>query len=291
MKPKYLIEYALVRLLVFVLRSLPERNAFALGERLGWVLSLLLPRRRVLIKSNLQRAFPEKSEKDIEDIERLTWRNLGRNAAEFVCIPKFTEKNIQKYVEWVGAEKVETSLKEGAGLVLVAGHFTNWEVIGWATQFRFGSLLSIARPMKNPLVEKWVQARRTEGGNRIALHRDAVRATLKWLKLGNIVGILFDQNLYTGGVFVDFFSRPAATTTLPLLLHSRTESPIFFTYTLRKDDKFVVHYEGPLQLKKTGDNAKDILAGTQMLNDHLEMLVKKYPENWFWIHNRWKRQP
>jgi KDO2-lipid IV(A) lauroyltransferase len=145
--------------------------------------------------------------------------------------------------------------------------------------------------MRNPLVEKWIQARRTEGGNRIALHRDAVRATLKWLKQKNIAGILADQNLYTGGTFVQFFNRPAATTTLPTLLHARTGAPVIFIYSLRKGSKFVIHYTARLSLPEGGDTESQLQNGTQIISDEMENLIRKYPENWFWIHNRWKRQP
>lgn len=291
MKPKYLIEYALLRAIAFVLRLFPWSAAIRLGEYLGVLLSVLLSKRKKLILENLAKAFPENSIRENKRIAASVWKNLGRNAAEFVCLPRLAVDNIDRLITWKGVEHMENALKQDKGVVLVASHFGNWEIGGWATQYRFGGLLAIARPMKNPLVERWVQARRTEGGNRIALHRDAVRATLKWLKTKGIAGILADQNLYTGGVFVDFFGRPAATTTLPTLLHERTDCPVLFTYTLRDKNKFIVCYDEAFHFPEDSDKNQKLLKGTQLISDHLENLVKKYPENWFWIHNRWKRQP
>lgn len=241
--------------------------------------------------NNLAKAFPENSLEKNRKIATDVWRNLGRNAAEFVCLPKLTPTTAEELLVWRGTEHVENALKQNKGLVLVAAHFSNWEIGGWAFQYRFGGMLAIARPMKNPMVEDWVQNRRTEGGNRIALHRDAVRSTLKWLKSKSTVGILADQNLYTGGVFVNFFGRPAATTTLPTLLHERTDAPVIFTYTLRDKNKFVICYSEPFGFFDSKDKNQNIMEGTQLISDYLENLVRKYPENWFWIHNRWKRQP
>ena len=124
----------------------------------------------------------------------------------------------------------------------------------------------------------------------IILHRNAVRASLKWVKGGNIIGILVDQNLYTGGEFVKFFGRPAATTTLPAILHARTGAPVIPTYCLRDGTGFRFFFEPPVFPPAGVSEDEQIKAHTQEISNRFEQIIRRTPQNWFWIHNRWKRK-
>lgn len=290
MKLKYLAEYGLVKGMESFISALPKGAAISFGENLGAFLSYLLPKRKKLIAENLNMAFPHLSRAEKDEIGRKVWKNLGRTAVEFVRLPPLDKENLDRFIRWEGAENVEEALSAGKGLVLVTSHFTNWEISGTAAQARFGRMLAIARPMKNPLVEAWVQTKRTAGGNKIALHRNAVRTSLKWIKEKNIVALLIDQNLYTGGVFTEFFGRPAATTTLPALLHIRTGCPVIFSYTLRHGERFVIHFDRPFEFPQVSEDQR-IWTYTQLINRRLEEIIRRDPANWFWIHNRWKRKP
>jgi KDO2-lipid IV(A) lauroyltransferase len=286
----YFAEYLLVLLAEGIVRLLPRSWTGAVGSKLGLSLSSVIYKRRALILDNLSQAFPEKSEAEKERIARGVWMNIGRTAVEFVRLPKLTRANVDNFARIEGRAHLEKAKAEGKGLILLTAHFTNWELSGVVAQANLGDVLAIARPMKNPYVEKWIQSRRSAGGMQIILHREAVRASLKWLKQKKTIGILADQNLYTGGVFVDFFGRPAATTTLPALLHLRTGAPVLITYTLREGDNLRVIYEPPIEFPDVPEDER-IVAYTQEVNRHLENLIRRYPENWFWIHNRWKRKP
>ena len=186
---------------------------------------------------------------------------------------------------------MEKAIAEGKGVVLLAAHFSNWEVLGAYILKRFSRFTAIARPMKNPFVEKWVQSKRGSGGMKIILHRQAVRASLKWVREGNIIGILVDQNLYTGGEFVNFFGRPAATTTLPALLHARTKAPVIITYSIREGRGFKAVFTPPIPPPVNLEGKDSIVEHTQEISSQLEQIIRQSPENWFWIHNRWKRKP
>jgi KDO2-lipid IV(A) lauroyltransferase len=189
-----------------------------------------------------------------------------------------------------GRQHIEAALRQKRGLLLIGFHFTNWEVTGVVAQALMRQVVAIARPMKNPWVEKWIQSQRAAGGMEIILHRQAAKAALRSLRQGRTVGILVDQNLYTGGIFARFFGRPAATTTLPALLHERTGAPIVITYSLRENGAFRVVYEPPLAVPPAGrDPDARVASITQAINDQIEKVVRRRPENWFWIHNRWKR--
>lgn len=287
---KHRIEYALVRVFDLFFRLLPRPMAIATGEAIGTLMSFIIYKRDRLILSNLAHAFPEKTLAERKRIARAVWRNLGRTAVEFIRSKEYSAADLARYVEWENGELIDQAVKGGHGVIMLTAHFTNWEILGMAVQARYSNMMAISRPMKNPYVEKWVQAKRSSGGMTIILHREAVKASLKWVKSKNIVGILVDQNLYTGGVFVDFFGRPAATTTLPALLHIRTGEPMFLLYILRVGNKFRVVIE-PIMFPKVANEDERPLVYTQTISNAVERLIRKYPENWFWIHNRWKRKP
>ncbi len=287
---KHFLEYATLRTVEFVLCALPLRLALELGEQLGTLMSGMLPKRRRLIIENLTRAFPEKSPAEVRKTARRNWKNLGRTALEFVRSQDFVSSETASRVTWEGADQVDAAMAENHGMILISFHFTNWEILGILTQQRFNRLMAIARPMKNPYVDRWLQAKRAQDGMKIMLHRNAVKESLRWLKGNNMLGVLVDQNLYHGGVFVNFFGRPAATTTLPALLHIRTGAPVFVVHCLRESGTFRATYE-QVEFPRVDNDDQRVIVYTQIINDYLERIIRKYPENWFWIHNRWKRKP
>lgn len=270
--------------------SAPRSLALAAGRALGALLSIVMRSRQRLIVGNLCRAFPEKSEAEARAIASQVWRNLGLTAAEFIRVGDINADNAGDFFAYSGFDELRAAAAE-TGVIYATAHFCNWEMLGIGTQYATGRLTAIARPMKNPLVEAWVQAKRARGGMDIILHRQAVRASLKALKARRIVGILFDQNLYTGGLFADFLGRPAATTSLPALLHERTGAPVFLAYGLRENGRHHIRCERVVLPNPPGDADARIAANTRALNDALGAVVRCHPGLWFWIHNRWKRVP
>lgn len=290
-KSKHLLEYLGVRLVCGLFHLLPARFSFWVGEQLGRVFSVVLPRRKALVLDNLEKAFPEKNRSERERIAARVWRNLGRTAVEFIRMPDVTKEKGKDIFITEGVENFEEAKKRGNGVIFITSHFTNWEITGVGCQFLAKNVVAIARPMSNPYVEAWVQSKRKKSGMKIILHRQAVRASLKVLKKQAVIGILVDQNLYTGGIFVDFFGRPAATTTLPALLHLRTGAPIVMASTLRQKDRFRLIYDPPIYASDQGVSEERIREVTEKISHAVESMIRKHPENWFWIHNRWKRKP
>ncbi|MCG3203485.1 MAG: Lipid A biosynthesis lauroyltransferase [Elusimicrobia bacterium] len=287
---KHVAEFVLVKLLDGFFCSLPFPLAIQLGMGLGVFLSKIIPKRNALILSNLERAFPEMPENERHRTAWAVWKNLGRVAVEFLRLQEIL-KNSKKFpFIWEGVDQLDNFVKQKTGVILLAAHYCNWEVLGAAIAARFPEFTAIARPMRNPYVEEWVQKKRGLGGTRIILHRQAVKASLKWIKAHHMIGILIDQNLYTGGEFVSFFGRPAATTTLPALLHARTQAPVIITYVEREGAGFRARFTPPIlpPPQITGENS--IKAHTQAISDNIENIIRRYPENWFWVHNRWKRK-
>ncbi|HSN05468.1 MAG TPA: lysophospholipid acyltransferase family protein [Nitrospira sp.] len=284
---KYLCEYVLLRFVDLLLQALPGTWAIALGEWLCLRLPTIIPKRQALILDNLTRVFPDKSAEEKAGIAQAVWRNLGRTAVEFVRIADFARRPIEDLVEVEGREHMERAIGEGKGVILLTAHFTNWELTGSFVQRLFGSMTAIARPVHNPYVNRWVQRKRLAGGMKIIPAQEAVKASLKCLKAKTIVGILIDQSL-SSGLSVEFFGRTAATTTLPALLHVRTGAPVLITYTLREGDRFRQVFQ-PVAFPPVSDDGDRIAIYTRAINRLFEDLIRRHPENWFWVHNRWKR--
>lgn len=287
---KHRLEYALVTALDALFHLMPLRRAVTFGEGFGLFMSHVIPKRNRLILSNLAHAFPEKTEAERERIAKAMWRNLGRTAGEFLLMPEILSRPREFPIVWEGLEHMEKAVGEGRGVIVIAAHYSNWEILGVDIRRRFPNFKAIARPMRNPFVEAWVRSKRGSSGMDTILHREAVRASLKWVKSKNVIGILVDQNLYTGGVFVDFFGRPAATTTLPAILHARTQAPVLITYSLREGDGFRFVFESPVNPPAGVAEQNQVEAHTQEIAKRFEAIIRRKPENWFWIHNRWKRK-
>ncbi|ULA64319.1 MAG: Lipid A biosynthesis lauroyl acyltransferase [Nitrospira sp.] len=287
---KRTLEYALVRVADLLFHVLPRSWAIGLGEQLSLIVSQVITKRRDLVLRNLALSFPEKSDAARAHIAEEVWRNLGRLAVEFSRVSDFADGSIERLVDIEGREFVEAALKEGKGIVGLTAHFTNWELTGALVQRLYGNMTVIARPVRNTLIDRWVYEKRTASGLTIILPKDAVKASLKCLKNKGIIGMMIDQSLSSGGVFVEFFGRPASSTTLPALLHLRTGAPVMFAYLIRNGTRFRLVFE-PVTFPPVEDPAARIQIYTQVMATQFEQVIRRHPESWLWLHNRWKRQP
>lgn len=287
---KKAFEYALVRVADLLFHLLPRSWAIRLGEQLSLIVSHIITKRRDLVLRNLALSFPEKSDAERAHIAQAVWRNLGRLAVEFARVSDFTDGSINRLVEIEGREHLDAALKEGKGIIGLTAHFTNWELTGALVQRVLGNMTVIARPVRNQLIDRWVFEKRTASGLTIILPKDAVKASLKCLKNKGIIGMMIDQSLSSGGVFVEFFGRPASSTTLPALLHIRTGAPVMFAYLVRNGERFRLVFE-PVIFPPVEDPATQIQIYTQVMTTQFEQVIRRYPESWLWLHNRWKRQP
>ncbi len=288
---KNFVSFLPIWILDKILTLMPRSWAISFVEELGAFLSLFFGRRRELMMKNLTAAFPEKTEAEKKTLIQKVWRNIGTVAGEFIRLSDINRGNFRDYMEVVGEDLLVQAKAENKGIILVGFHYGNWEMSGVGGNQVHPNLVAIARPIKNKWVEKWVQRKRGLGSMNIILHRDAVRGCLRALKEKKAVGILVDQNLYQGGVFVNFFGRPAASTTLPALLHSRTGAPVLILYCEREEDKLKLIFKKTSAFPKDLEKKDAVHEITQIISSDLESIIRKHPEQWFWVHNRWKRQP
>jgi len=282
----------LADILLACFRAIPTPVRRFLFTGLFRLFYLLVPRQRLIALHNLRRAFPEKSEDEILKITRGVYRNMGIVAAEFFDIPRLTKSNIGALVDAEGLEHCLKALEKGKGVLMFGAHFSNWELEAVAASLLIKPCTVIYRLLDSAFLEHLVLKVRTATGNRLLDKRRAMREMLRSLKRNEIVGVMLDQNVDVyEGVFVDFFGRPACTTDGLVILALHTGVPVLPGYIVRLPDgryRFVIGPE--MEVLDTGDRNADIVANTQRFTAEIEKVVRQYPDQWFWVHQRWKTQ-
>lgn len=301
---KIWLEYIPVRLLFAALGVLPRTAALRIGEalgRLGYKLAGGL--RRVAIR-NLEIAFPEKSPAERERIARASFENLGRVLGELTQFPRMGRDELQKLIEFeFDTEESRTSdewiafeaeRETGRGVLLIGPHLGNWEVGVFAYSAFRESLTYLARPLDNPRIEELTVSLRSRFGNRAIDKNNSMAAAIAILRRGDVLGVLPDVNvLPRDGVFVPFFGTLACTTSGVAMMAMRTNAiivPMCCVWN-KETRKYNVFYGSAVYPANTGDRHRDVLEMTAAFTAEMEKFIRAYPEQWLWIHKRWKTRP
>lgn len=236
----------------------------------------------------MRAAFPGASPEEVEGWVRGMWENLGTAAWEFSLLGRMSREDYRGYVSMEGTYFLEEARRRGKGVVLFTAHYTNWEYTSPFVSLQGHPLAVIARRMKNPYVNDFITRVRSRFDIRVILHREAVRESLRWLKKGNTLGLLFDQRITDGGVTVPFLGRPAYTTTLPALLALRVGAPVLPVHCWRDDRGLHMHVDKPLDTSGYRPVEEDVVRLTARMTEVVEEWIRRRPAAWLWIHNRWK---
>jgi Kdo2-lipid IVA lauroyltransferase/acyltransferase len=221
-------------------------------------------------------------------------RNLGWMAAEFACLPRYTKKNIEQVVVLDGHENFLEGQNRGKGVLYLTGHIGAWELSSYAHALYGFPLHYMARPLDNAPLDALVNRYRGQSGNKPIYKNEAARTMLRVLKEAGTVGVLADQNtMPEEGVFVDFFGVPACTTTGIARVALHTDAAVVPGYAFWDENlrKYRLRFEPPVELIRTGDMERDVFENTQRFAKVIEEIIRKYPEQWVWIHARWKNRP
>jgi KDO2-lipid IV(A) lauroyltransferase len=288
------LQYAVAWTFVKALGVLPRPVARAVASAGASLLLLLLPKLRKTAEFNLRLAFPEWTDARRRDVMRKMTRNLGWMAAEFARFPKYTAENIEQTVVLDGHENFLAGKNRGKGVLFLTGHIGAWELSSFAHGLYGFPLRYMARPLDNTRLDAMVNHYRGLSGNEPIFKNESARVMLRVLKEAGTVGILADQNTMPGeGVFVDFFGMPACTTTgiARVALHTDAAVVPGYVYWDEGMRKYRLRFEPPVELARTGDTERDVVANTQKFAKVIEEIVRKHPEQWVWIHARWKTRP
>jgi len=288
------VEYLAVWLTVKGLGVLPRSVARSFAVAVMRCFYLLLTRLRKTAEINLRIAFPDWNEAQRKAAIRGMLRNLGWMAAEFARFPKYTRRNIQRVVVLEGHENFLEGQRRGKGVLYLTGHIGAWELSSFAHALYGYPLHYMARPIENRRIDALVHRYRCLSGNQPIFKNESARATLKVLKEAGTIGILADQNtMPQEAVFVDFFGKEASTTTGIARLALHTDAAVVPGYAIWDEDlgKYRLCFEPPVELIRTGDPERDILENTQSFTKVLEDIIRKYPEQWVWVHGRWNTRP
>lgn len=288
------LEYAAAWPFIKILGILPRPLARAAGISLSYIVYLLHARLRRVGMRNLEIAFPEKTKTERARILRGEFASLGRQLAEVCRFPKYTLENIDEVVIFEGFENLERARERGKGVLLFAGHFGGWELSSFVISMRGYWMHVIMRGMDNVYLGRLIEHYRTMHGNKAVDKDDFVRGLLSAMRAGEVVGMLIDTNMTPPqGIFVNFFGIPACTASGLARIALKTDAAVIPTFTIwdKRLGKYRLRFDPALELVRTSDLEADIKANTQRVTSVIEDYVRKYPEQWLWVHRRWKTRP
>jgi len=290
-----LIEYVSARAFGWVMGALPIWLGMQLAAVLGTIVFCVDRRHRLVAYDNLRRAFGDTLSR--REIRRITLRNyihMLRMAVDMIHLPRLHRAGrLWRHIEMKNMKYVEEAVKVGKGGIFVTGHVGNWELIGWvfaAVGYNFNSL---ARPLDNPLLDEYMRRLREGTGQKIVRKERGLRTLARVLREGGYAAFLIDQDARGKGVFVEFFGREASTTPAVAALALRTGAPIITGFSKRVGGglRYELTVTPPIWPESRGDRAEDIKRITSEMTRRVESAVRACPEQWMWLHRRWKTRP
>ena len=288
------LEYAAAWPFIKILGLMPRPLSRAFATGLAQIVYLLHFRLRQVGMRNLAMVFPEKSEPERRRILRGVFTSLGRQLSELCQFPKYTPENIDEVVVYDGLENYQRAYARGKGVLFLTAHFGGWELSAFAHSLHGHWLHIVMRPMDNEYLDRLLQHYRMMHGNKTVNKDDFVRGLLAAMKAGETVGILMDTNMTPPqGIFVNFFGIPACTASGLARIALRTDAVVVPGFTIWDPalQKYRLRFDPALELIRTGHLEADIAANTQMFTKVIEDYVRKYPDQWLWVHRRWKTRP
>ncbi|MGA7161669.1 MAG: lysophospholipid acyltransferase family protein [Bacteroidota bacterium] len=277
----------------WVVRLMPWEAVNRFGRLLAAVVFYCIPIRRSLTLDQLRRAFPGKSSVEIKEIAVAAYRNLVISLLEIFWFSHLTVDKVEKIVSMPDTSIMDARLKEGKGLIMLGGHFGNWELIAIAVGvISHHPLTIIVQRQRNRLVDAFMNKNRTLFGNKVVEIEKAPKEIIAALRNNGVVAILADQSGPQEGLFVNYFGRPASTHRGPAVFSVRTGAPIIMAFIIRQaNGQYKVEFE-EVDTHNVGGTDEERVE--QITVRHVAMLEKyatRYPDHWLWMHKRWKHSP
>ena len=286
---RYRLEYLLVLLVSGLVRLMPMSFVRSFGASLGrFVYAIDVPHRRIALE-NLRAAFPGRPAAEHRAVARSMFAHFGSLLLELLKFGGYSREQMLAAVETEGEERARQARQQGRGILFFTGHFGYWEMQAIAHPLRHHPNAVLARPLDNPYLHRLLERIRTSTGNTVIYRQGAVRKMLRELASNGGIALLIDQHLHTpDAIYVDFFQRPAATTSALAALALRTGAVVIPVFALPlPGGRYRLIYEHPVDPPRA-DTPDAIREFTQRCTDVLEMYVRRHPEMWLWMHRRWR---
>ncbi len=290
----YFLQYLILQIFIWFVHLLPWKLAYFLGTTLGDLLYFVIKPRKNLVMENLDKARDiDLNCQEKEKLVHQIYRNFSKTLIESIKISRWDKKIIDKVVKIEGLDNLRQAKEKNKGIILLTEHIGNWHVMGMALTLNGYPVNKVIKRQKNPWVANWIAAQIRRGKMKsIFQNSNSPREIIKALRNGDVVEFLGDLHAGDAGLFVDFLGRPASTYSGPVVLAMRTGAPIVIAVDVRlKDNTHQVFIEEPVYLETGKANEEQVRKELSLLTKRLEKYIINYPDQWFWLHNRWKTQP
>jgi len=282
------LEYAAAKALFGILSALPLKASYGAGYAAARMLDVVLPKLRRVGHKNLSFALPGLTSEQRSEVIDGVFRSIGRMLVGLARFPSLHAGNIGQWISYEGLENYQAAKALGRGVLVATAHLGNWELSAFAHALMTEPMHVMVRPLDNPLVDALVEQRRTLSGNHLIYKKDAARAVIKALRANEAVGILIDQNTAPEeGVFVNFFGKLACANAAFVKLAYHSGAPVVPGVALwdERKGRYTLHFYPQVEL--SGEVKED----TQRIHSIWESVIRRYPDQWMWIHRRWKTRP
>jgi KDO2-lipid IV(A) lauroyltransferase len=266
----------------------PLPVARRLAAAYGRILDRAVPRLRQVARKNLVMAYPDKSQAEREAVIDGNFRSIGRVLLAFAKFPSINRASVDRWIRYEGYEHFENALKRGKGVLFATGHLGTWELSAYAHAILSAPMGVVVRPLDNPYLDAFVERRRGLSGNRLIGKRDFARPILHALRNNEAVGILVDQNvLPENGAFVEFFGKLACSGTTFAKIAERSGAAVIpgFAFWCERESRHILRFYPEVPI--TGD----LTADTAAIQKAVELAIREQPDQWLWVHRRWKTRP
>ncbi|NOY78246.1 MAG: lysophospholipid acyltransferase family protein [Calditrichaeota bacterium] len=285
------LEFLGLKFIWLTTQILPYWLAVRLSRVLSFLAFSIFRVRRDVTLQNLQRAFPEKSARACTQLAKKVYDHFGRVAMDFLYLSRLIPKKIMQLVVFENETVLRDALKQGKGVVLNGGHLGNWEFMAAIVPLKGYPTSIIVGTQRNSLADEWINSNRLLAGSKIIHVGGAVRKSLKALGQGECVALLSDQDAGKDGQFVPFFGRKASAPVGAALLALKSGAPMIYSQTVWKNGRYVVEFKEIPTRDLDGPTPENLWELTRRFTETLEENIRKYPDQWFWMHRRWKTRP
>lgn len=290
-KTKRYYVYYVTCVAAFFVAILPLRVGLFLADIAARILYPVLSKERNNALGNLRSVFPEKSEREIEVIARGVFSNLCKNAVEWFNIYKLTKQNQEAWITSEGFDKIDKALSKGKGVIIMASHFGNWELMSFCFTLKGYKCTAIVRRLYFDRYDRFINRMRAAKNLNVIYRDESPKKLLKVLRRNEALGLLADQDIDSiAGIFVDFFGKPTYTAQAPVALALASKAPLIPCFVVRGRSRHRLIIEDPIEIEEKATKAETIEHNTRKWTRVLESYVRKYPDHWAWIHRRWKTQ-